>query len=158
MAFKTRRQKRYESLRKTGFAKFEAQALSKVPFAVPYMKDLIKSRLKEYKVAFKENWTLKRWEGTIKDKYQEGKWLDSKGRLSAWSMLRDYESQYRAKHPQYDSPWKKKRKDFRDFISTFEKKIADLPPPEAWSQATWDRDTAQRQEREEHFKRMRDRE
>jgi len=154
MAFKTRRQRRYELLRRAGFLKFEARDLSRVPLKVPYMAGIIKEHKKHYKQAIKEEWTLKAWENHYKKLYKDNDWLDSKSKLSAWSMLREYEHDYRQKHPQYDSPWQKKRKQFRDFIATLEKKLAELPPLRPMSEETRLRTEAQQAEQEKHFRNM----
>ena len=51
--YKTRRQSRYENLRKAGFVGFEARALSRVSPRVPYMLPLMKVRYEEYQRASK---------------------------------------------------------------------------------------------------------
>ena len=157
MAFKTRRQRRYEILRKAGFMRSEARDLSRVPLKVPYMKPLIDARAKEYKKAVKEEWTIGQWEDTLKKQYKSSGWLNSKGKSSAWAMLRDYEHAYRAKHPNYDSPWQKRRGQMRDFIKVFEKKLAELPKRPPMTEATRLRIEAQQQEMEQHFKEIKER-
>ena len=152
MAFKTRRQRRYDTLRKAGFLKFESRDLSRVPFKIPYIKPLVKARAEEYKRAVKEEWTIGRWEDLYKKRYKDNNWLDSKGRPSPWAMLRDYEHDYRVKHPNYDSPWEKRRGAMRDFIKVFEKKLAELPVRPPMSDATRLRIDAQQLEMEQHFR------
>lgn len=126
--FKTNRQKRYSLLRSCGFLRIESVELSKVPLKVPYMDALIKGRFKEFREAFKQGWTLKRWETAIKQRYISNNWLTEKRNYyDAWAMLRDFEHTYRVRHPDYESPWEKRRKDFVGFVRQVEKTVTMLP-------------------------------
>ena len=77
MAYKPRRQKRYESLRDAGFVKFEARSLSFLPFKLPYMQPMIRQRNAEYVKAIRqakrrglsENEFSKWWTTHIKRRY-----------------------------------------------------------------------------------------
>ena len=152
MAFKTRRQARYDTLRKAGFLKFEARDLSRVPFNIPYMRPLIKQRADQYNKAVDDEWTIGQWEKAINKRYHDNQWLDSKGKPSAWALLRDFEHKYRAKYPQYDSPWQKRKSRMRNFIKFTEKKIAQLPQRPPMSEETRLRLEQQQHEMEEQFK------
>ena len=155
MAFKTRRQNRYAVLRRSGFAKFESHTLSKVPFSIPYMESIIKDRTREFKKAIQAEWTQGEWDKYITKRYKGNSWLDSKGKMTAWAMLRDYEGRYRAKFPTYDSPWQKARGQMRDFVRTFEKKMAQLPPLRPMSEATKAKMESDRKQQEDHFRHIR---
>lgn len=128
MGFKTRRQARYEFLRKHGFLRFEARPLSKVPLRVPYFDELIKERSTLFEKAIKEQKSQKEYEQQIKDLYKEQRWyrLSKTGaRIIAdpWQMYRDKEEAFRRKYPQYTSPWEKRQKDFRKGIAVAEKNV-----------------------------------
>ena len=123
---RTRRQNRYTKLRSVGFLPFEARPLSKVPFRIcPYMRQLIKDRQTDFRQAKKEGATQTQWENRIKDQYKRERWLrpDKKGKLVAdsWTMLRDYEDRWRAKEPEYTSPWEKKWRNWKDFLGKIER-------------------------------------
>ena len=123
---RTRRQNRYIKLRSVGFLPFESRALSKVPFKIcPYMRQLIKDRQMDFRQTKREGATQAQWENRIKDQYKRERWLrpDKKGKLVAdpWTMLRDYEDRWRAKEPEYTSPWEKKWRNWRDFLGKIER-------------------------------------
>lgn len=131
MPYKTRRQTRYENLDKIGFVGFEARALSRVSPRVPYMLPLMKERYAEYQRAIKraqrqgltEFEFRKQWQTHIKRRYIMRGWKrksDVWGVTAGFRMLKDAERTYKYKHPQYDSPWEKRQKDFRSFISKLE--------------------------------------
>lgn len=127
MAFRTRRHERYEKLRKAGFLPFEARPLSRVPIkTVPYMGKLIAERRKELVKAERQGKTRTAYENLIRAKYRENKWLKAgKRRIESdpWRMLRDFEDQWRAKQPEYSSPWQKRQRKLRDFIQKYERTI-----------------------------------
>jgi len=136
MPYRTRRQTRYENLRKAGFTGFEARALSRISPRVPYMLPLMKERYAEYQKATKraqrqgltEVEFNKSWQTHIKRRYVMKGW---KRRNEVWGvtvgfrMLKSVEQAYKYKQPQYVSPWEKRQKDFRNFIrkidATYEK-------------------------------------
>lgn len=136
MAFRTRRQKRYENLRNNGFLPFEARVLSKVPRKVPYMPPLIANRAKLQVKAKKEEWSQKRYEDYIKKLYKDRGWLGltrtGKVKYDTWQMLRESEDRYRNKHPEYSSPWLKKQKVWRDFVAKFERTVEKYPRGKAY--------------------------
>ena len=127
MPFRTRRQNRYLLLRNSGFLPYEAQTLSKVPLKVPYMDILIKERFKFKKQAIKDGWTKTKYELRIKDEYRVKGWTKKNrlGKLVAdpWAMFRANEDVYKSKYPSYNSPWVKRQKSFRDFVSIVEKAV-----------------------------------
>lgn len=131
MAFRTRRQHRYKILRATGFLKFEAQELSRVPFKTPYMDVLIRERYKRYQSAIDRKLSNAEWERQIKTMYFDSKWRrktrTGKIKYDVWAMLRDFEDRYRAKHPSYTSPWEKRRKAWKDFVAKLERTYEKYP-------------------------------
>ena len=131
MAFRTRRQHRYQILRLAGMLPFEARELSRVPFKVPYMDALIRERHKRYEVALAKKMSRAEYERQIKTMYFDGKWRKRTrtGRIvyDTWAMLRDFEDKYRAKHPDYESPWEKRRKAWKDFVGKLERTYQKYP-------------------------------
>ena len=131
MAFKTRRQRRYQILRLAGFLPFEARELSRVPFKVPYMDALVKQRHKRYESALGRKLSRAEYERQIKTIYFDSKWRKrtrtGKIKYDVWAMLRDFENKYRAKNPQYESPWEKRRKAWKDFTKKLEATYSRYP-------------------------------
>lgn len=125
MAFKTRRQHRYEFLRDRGFLKFEARELSKVSLKVPYFDILIQERYKLFVNALQEGWSKKQYIKKIKDEYETMNWIEKtpQGNIaskSAWNMFRANEDAHKQKYPTYESPWEKRKRSFRDFVDKTE--------------------------------------
>lgn len=130
MAFRTRRQARYSILRSGGFLPFEAQKLSKVPFRVPYMVGMLRERLRDYERALAKKWSRTRYEAATKVMYKDRGWTKRvRGRTvyDPWEMLRGYEDRYRDKHPEYSSPWERRRRDFRKYVRDLEASIKKYP-------------------------------
>jgi len=128
MAFRTRREARYLKLRQHGFLRFEARPLSKVPTRVcPYLRAMMKERLKQMRDSQKMGRTLRQYEDSIKELYRTNKWLKKNrvGKIVAdpWRMFRDYEDKYKAKFPQYSSPHEKRWKDWRQALGKIERTI-----------------------------------
>ena len=126
MAFRTRREARYLKLRQHGFLRFEARALSKVSTRVcPYLRNMMKERLGLMRESQKLGRTLRQYEDSIKELYQTNKWLTRNrvGRIVAdpWRMFREQEDKFKAKFPQYTSPWQKRWRDWRQFQAKIEK-------------------------------------
>ena len=126
---RTRRQNRYEFLRKKGFLPFEARPISFVPIkTVPYMKPFIGERWGLYKDALRHKAKLLQYEDAIRAIYDSNKFLkrDKSGKMvrDPWAMLRDFEDRYRAKYPAYESPWEKRRRSWTDFLAKIEQTIA----------------------------------
>ena len=127
MPFRTRRQQRYTKLRAVGFLPFESRALSKVPVKTcPYIGHLIEDRYKMFTEAQRDKVTAQQYENRIKALYRDNKWLRAgKVRIEfdPWRMLRDYEDRWRAKQPQYTSPWQKRWRDWKGFLAKTERTI-----------------------------------
>ena len=126
MAFRTRRQARYQKLRNSGFLPFESRALSRVPFKIcPYMRQLINDRQETVLEAKRAGAAKTQYENQIKGLYNKEKWLkrDRINRAVAdpWRMLRDYEDRWRQKQPSYTSPWEAKYRRWKDFYSKLER-------------------------------------
>lgn len=125
MAFRITRQTRYEKLRRNGFLPFEARPLSRVPRKTPYLPLMLATRASLKAKARREGWSQRRYETHIKEQYRKKGWrkLNRIGKQvdDPWQMLRDYEDRYKSKYPEYNSPWIKKQKKFRDFTSKFDK-------------------------------------
>ena len=117
--YKTRRQQRYLRLRNSGFLPFEAQELSKVPNNVPYMANLYRNRKMLLGRAKKDRWSYTKYESSIKKLYDSNRWYRARKR-DPWQMLKVAERRYKTKHPEYSSPWKKRRKDFVEFTRKLE--------------------------------------
>jgi len=126
MAFRKTREARYAKLFRAGFLGFEARPLSRIPRKVPYMPQLIATRASLKARAKREGWSQARYETYIKEQYRKKGWrkLNRPGTKTVddpWAMLRDYEDRYKDKHPEYNSPWVKRQKRFRDFTSKFDR-------------------------------------
>lgn len=131
--YKTRRMRRYLKLTDAGFVGWEARNLSLLPFSrVPYIKDLINGRKKEYEAsirkAAKKAWPedqFNRWWGKhIKLRYIALGWKhkgDKWGATVAYRMLKAEKRRYEAKHRGYESPWVKKGRRFKDFIDRIDR-------------------------------------
>ena len=131
MAFKTRRQHRYYVLRAAGFLPFESRELSRISFSVPYMDVLVRTRFKELNKALDNKMSRAEWERRIKTRYFDNGWRrwsrQHKAIYDTWKMLRDFESDYRVKHPAYESPWEKRRRSWKDFTEKIER-LYNQPP------------------------------
>lgn len=132
MAFRSRRQHRYLILRDTGFLKFEARELSKIPFNIPYMDTLIKERYKAAKDAARDKITERGWKKIITNMYFDKGFTKTdkktgKKTPDAWQMFRDFEFKFKSKHPEYESPWEKRRKNWKDFVAKIEKTYDKYP-------------------------------
>ena len=141
--YKTRRQNRYARLKEIGFVGFESRGLSRVSPRVPYLLPLMKERLAEYTKAIKqakrrgisEQDFNKQWETHIKRRYLAKGWKhrgDSWGVTVAFRMLKDKEKTYKLKHPEYDSPWEKRQRQWRDFIAKIDRTYEKYPRGRAY--------------------------
>ena len=122
--YKTRRQARYNALKKAHFTISEAKELSAVSFSVPYMKPLLIERVKEYDKFIAEGNRATMWIGYLTQTYIANGWTRQQrgGQYvpDVWTMLRAFEHTYKAKFPDYESPWRKKRKNWKDFVAKLE--------------------------------------
>jgi len=112
MAFKARRQHRYEALKDYGLLPFEARELSRLTFAeirTPYIRDFVRMRSNMADVAPSRAAYIRQ----IKEHYLRQVWGIPSG---IWDWIRVYEKGYKKDHPDYETPpgaaGKKKRKKF----------------------------------------------
>lgn len=129
MAYRTRREGRYKKLRDVYFLRSEARPLSKIPTRVcPYLRALMRERRDLARRAIAQGKTIGQFEDQIKELYRVNRWLKRNrvGKIVAdpWKMLRDYEDKFKAKNPQYTSPWEKRWKDWGEFQRRIERTIA----------------------------------
>lgn len=132
----TRRDQRIKLLLKAGFLPFEAKELSKVNMAyVPWFKQLVidrKKELAEYRMAGKEplpeDAFQKIWREYVLEAYKKHGWYKPVGLgriiLDVWKLARKYEDAYKAKFPEYNSPWQKSGKNRVDFLAKLDRTIA----------------------------------
>jgi len=112
VAFRTRRQHRYEVLKDYGLLPFEARELSRLTFAemrTPYIKDFVRMR-----TAWAERMPSRaEYVRQIREHYLKQGWDIPTG---IWDWIRVYEEAYKKDHPDYETPpgpaGKKKRKKF----------------------------------------------
>lgn len=126
MAFRMRRQSRYVSLRKSGFLPFEASTLSKVPRSLPYMRLFIREREAILAQANANKMSPDNYTAYIKKIYTDNAYTrDKRGKiyLDPWQLLRRFEDDYIKKHPEYQSPWAKRRVKWMNFVDKAEKSI-----------------------------------
>lgn len=128
---RTRRASRAKILKESGFLPFETRALSKVPFSVPYVRPLIKARMKAHLAYIAKGNTEAQWHKFIRQEYRDHDWMQA-GVYDPWQMLRDREHRYRAKYPDYESPWESKR--VKRSSAEFERKVANtiIKQKEQW--------------------------
>lgn len=128
MALRIRRHARYEYLRKAAFLPFEARPLSRVPSYVPYFRAIVKERRDMARKALKMGTKRLAFETQIRELYRVNRWVkkNKAGKIVAdpWAMLRDFQDKFKDKNPQYDSPWEKRQRNWRDFQSRIEKTLA----------------------------------
>lgn len=132
MAFKERRQKRYERYLGKGLLPFEARIFSDITFKeAPYLKDLLNERKLILKSVAREakinNWsktkTANEYRNVIKALYVNENWVrltPSKLKVGVtgyganpYKMLKDYRKDYIQKNPDWNSPGEGKRKRIR---------------------------------------------
>jgi len=119
---------RYTILRNKYFTNFEAAVLSNVPLDLPFMKELIREREYKGQEARDSGMSEGQFINKIKQEYidnefitPENKERGTKARINVWKMLRNREKKYKDQHPAYESPWKKRRRNWRDFVSKAER-------------------------------------
>lgn len=123
---KTRNGKRHARALQHGFMPYEADVLAKVPLTTPYVRSLYKERREEYE-AYAKDHSEAEWADYIRKRYESKGWLTA-GKFDiiydAWKMIRDYEHRFRARFPQYESPWEKRTRSRGNFIAKAERTIA----------------------------------
>ena len=104
------------------------------------MPSLVRSRSTLFNRANKEKWSRARYERYVKDIYRRKGWTtlsrSGKETLSPWAMLRAMEDRYKDKHPEYNSPWIKRQKIWRDFQSKIDATAAKYPAGKAYKTKT----------------------
>ena len=94
----------------------------------PYLRAMLDERKEQGKKAQAMGKTLKEFELQIRELYRVNRWLkrNRAGKIVAdpWRMLRDFEDKFKAKNPQYTSPWMKRWVKWRDFLGKIERTIA----------------------------------
>jgi len=73
--YRPQRQARYEKLLHEGFLGFEARPLSEIKFKVPYMKELRKARLIEYRQARQAKVKKADYVARILARYEDNLWV-----------------------------------------------------------------------------------
>lgn len=97
--------------------------VSAMPLNVPYIKDMIRERARAFRRGVRDGLvkSLKDWrEVIIEGIYIELGFLDEDGNIGPWQLLRYNEDKYKDQHPEYQSPYKAKRKT-TDFVSKYAK-------------------------------------
>jgi len=131
----TRRQQRYNVLKDAHFMPSEARTLSKISFAVPYMKPLIKDRIQWYNRFIAEGGLTKDWLKAIKRAYTTKGWRKAGEPLTSkvvFRMLKAKEREYKYKHKEYASPWEKKRKSHTDISAKLDATYEKYPSGRAY--------------------------
>jgi len=141
MAYKTRREQRYRVLLYAGCPKWEARPLSRIPQTkvIPYMKVFINQRIEEYEKAFKRARKQgisdaefnKQWGTHIKRRYIAMGWKHRKDRWGAtvaFRMIKEVKDRYRNRKPEYESPWEKRRKRWKEFSAKIDREYDSRPP------------------------------
>lgn len=89
-----------------------------LPITVPYVKELIRTRTVAFRNAKRQGIvkTRQEWDNfIIESVYVANNYLKEDGRIDFWQMLRNWEERYKEKFPEYDSPYKEKKKKMKDF-------------------------------------------
>lgn len=125
---------RFNKLIKIGMLKFEAGELCKVQYWPVYFARLCKERKTRFKQHIAEGKSYADWETLILFEYEVHNWVRKKKGVvvlrrglpiaDAWSMFRAFEDKYKDRKPEYESPWEKKARDFRDFQPKVERTLA----------------------------------
>jgi hypothetical protein len=92
---------------------------------VPYLSELLKERKEMAKTAMRTKTGRTNFEVQIKELYKLNGWVTKtrtgKTVADPWAMLRHWEDKWRARYPQYESPWQKRQKNWRDFLPKIER-------------------------------------
>lgn len=108
MAFRQKRQARFESLISLGFLYREAFELSAMPRSIPYLQELAAQRYAERLRWERAGKTEAEWRTHIKRRYNI-KWGRSSNAGAVWAMLRETgEKPYKERHPEYVQHYPKK--------------------------------------------------
>jgi len=106
-----------------GFLGYEVASFDRIPFTVPYFRDMCRQRNKEFRAWLKARKLVSQWMRHIKIRYEQKGWMKGKA-PDPFKMLRHFEDDYKARFPEYDSPWQKRPKVRRDFMARINRTIA----------------------------------
>lgn len=104
---------RRSTLIQSHFLPFEARTLSRISLRVPYMKPLIKDRIRDYESFIAAGGTDLKFKQHIIQRYKDNNWKHDKDFWTdtvVFRMLKAVEKDYRFKNKQYESPWQKNKK------------------------------------------------
>lgn len=90
------------------------------------MGKMIEDRVTLLHEGIAEGITKVEWLRRIKGLYDTNKWLRAgieRIERDPWKMLRDYGDRWRARLPQYESPWEKRGRRWQDFQQRVERTI-----------------------------------
>lgn len=79
-----------------------------------------------FQQAAKDRLTKKAYETQVKKIYIDGIFTKETRRgiaLDPWKFLHSKEDEYKPKHPEYESPWKKRGQRWKDFIRRWERTV-----------------------------------
>lgn len=146
MAFRVKRQARFNDLRQLGFSYTEAFELSKMPRSIPYLQELATKRYAERLRWQRAGKSEAEWQTHIKRRYNM-KWGRASNPSAVWAMLRDTsEKPYKQRHPEYVQHYPKKshhkdgeitnhklknalgKRDYNGEIAEIRKQIKTFPP------------------------------
>jgi hypothetical protein len=110
MAYRQKRQLRYDDLKAIGFEPYEAAILSKLPRSIPYLKEMARERAAEYSRFIRAGKTAAEFRTHILRRYNAKGWKTTNfsDPNTVWTMLRDYEKPYKERHPEYVRGYPKK--------------------------------------------------
>jgi len=105
---------------KNGMLDFEAAVLASIPEDVPYIKHMTDDRMALLRRALQQGLTDEQYQSLVKQQYiDRGFFKPAEGavraRLDPYAMLRHYEDAYKARHPEWESPWKKRQRSWGRF-------------------------------------------
>jgi len=123
MAFRVRRQARYNKLIRQHFLPFEARALSRLKSNNPFLKELRADRVNTFKQSVKQyqiqgfRFSKTEWKRIITETYKMRGWTETKdpSKLSPWAMYNYFVEQYRNKYPDWESQYEKHQLSRQDF-------------------------------------------
>lgn len=90
------------------------------------MGKMIEDRVMLLREGIAEGITKAEWLRRVKGLYDKNKWLRAgieRIERDPWKMLRDYGDRWRARQPQYESPWEKRGRRWQDFQRRVERTI-----------------------------------
>jgi len=130
----------YEDLRNNGMLYSEARRMSLLPNRenYPWLKELENERRKQWKAARRRGISRKRFEEAIVSDYRSNNWLVrglKQVQVDVYAMLRNRCDRYRAKHPEYESPWEERQRSFMRYARAVDRTIKQQDQPQGQPQA-----------------------